>query len=329
VSKHFLPSLASAFAFRVFLSSQWAAGASQPATSRESLTAAIQPGPGLLECRFQGRQLFAYNFASNQFKPYVRELFTLRGDNVLRDAPADHLHHHGLMYAIGVNGVNFWEEANQPGHQRHVTWLAQDTRRSPGGLPRASFTELIHWVAHDDRAEADTTHAALLVERRTLTLTVDEAKEEVALAWHAEFEVGPRTNRVTLHGSDYNGLGLRLPAAWDHVARHENSEQAPYPAGGKPGAVPARWCAVSRTTDGRAVQVALFARPRGHAGTNCFFAMTEPFTYLAATQGLDRAPLEYRVGDRFAIDYLLLAYAAARTSAQLEARYLAWARELQ
>src|SRR5207344_2266103 len=115
---------------------------------------------------------------------------------------------------------------------------AHDTTRSASGLPQASFTELVHWLPHGDHTRTDTTPAALLVERQTLTLTVDEAKEEVALAWHAEFEVGARTNRITLHGSDYNGLGLRLPAAWDRVARHENSEHAPYPAGGKPGAVP-------------------------------------------------------------------------------------------
>ena len=92
--------------------------------------------------------------------------------------------------------------------------------------------------------------------------------------------------------------------------------------------MPARWGAVSHTVDGRTMHVALFARPRGHAGTNSFFAMTEPFTYLSATQGLDKAPLEYRAGDRFAIDYLVLVYPAARTAAQMEARYLAWAREL-
>ena len=133
---------------------------------------------------------------------------------------------------------------------------------------------------------------------------------------------------MTLHGSDYNGLGLRLPAAWDHVARHENSENVPYPAGGKPGAVPARWGAVSHTVDGRTMQVAIFARPRGHAGTNSFFAMTEPFTYLSATQGLDKAPLEYHAGNRFTIDYLVLVYPATRAAAQMEARYRAWSREL-
>lgn len=292
------------------------------------MTAIVQPERGLLEWHLKGRKLLAYTFATNQFKPYVRELCSLAGDNVLRDAPADHLHHHGLMYAIRVNGVNFWEEVNKPGHECHVKLLAHDTGHSPNGLPQASFTELVHWVPHGDHALADTTPFASLVERRTLRLTVDEANEEVMLAWHAEFEVGARTNRVTLHGSDYNGLGIRLPAAWDHVARHENSEETPYPAGGKPGAVPARWGAVSHTVDGRTMQVVLFARPREHAGTNSFFAMTEPFTYLSATQGLDKAPLEYRAGDRFAIDYLVLVYPTARTASQMEARYLAWAREL-
>lgn len=288
----------------------------------------VQPEHGLIEWRFKGRKLLAYSFAKNQFKPYVRELYSLTGNSVLRDAPADHLHHHGLMYAIRVNGVNFWEEVNQPGHQRHLKLLAHDTSLSASGLSQASFTELVHWVPHGDRALVDTTTAALLVERRTLTLTVDETKEEVALAWHAEFEVGERTNRITLHGSEYNGLGLRLPATWDHVARHENSENAPWPASGKPGAVPARWGTVSHSVDGRTLHVALFARPRGQAGTNSFFAMTEPFTYLSATQGLDKAPLEYRAGDRFAIDHLVLVYPAARTAAQIETRYLAWAREL-
>jgi hypothetical protein len=322
-------SLVSVLALGLFPASQRTATAGQPGTPGAALTASVQPERGQLAWHFKGRKLFDYVFATNQFKPYVRELYSLAGDSVLRDAPFDHLHHHGLMYAIRINGVNFWEEANQPGHQRHLKLLAQDTRRSASGLPEASFTELVHWVPHADRALADTTPAAFLVERRTLTLTVDEAQEEIALAWHAEFEVGARTNCVTLHGSDYNGLGLRLPAAWDHVARHENSEHAPYPAGGKPGAVPARWSAVSHTVDGRAMHVALFARPRGQAGTNCFFAMTEPFTYLAATQGLDKAPLQYRAGDRFAIDYLVLVYPTARTAAHIEARYRAWARELK
>ncbi len=68
-----------------------------------------------------------YAFATNQFKPYVRELYTLRGENVLRDAPPDHLHHHGLMYAVWVNGINFWEERGAPGFEQHVELPLQFT----------------------------------------------------------------------------------------------------------------------------------------------------------------------------------------------------------
>ncbi len=311
------------------LDSQSAIAAALTNASDAALVSRVQSERGLLEWHFKGRRLLVYAFATNLVKPYVRQLCSLHGDDVLRDAPEDHLHHHGLMYAVRVNGVNFWEERDQPGHQRHIKLLSQSTSRGASGLPQASFTELIHWVPDGEHTLANTTPVAFLVERRTLTLTVDEAKEEIALAWHAEFEVGARTNRVTLHGSDYNGLGLRLPVAWDHVARHENSERVLYPAGGKPGAVPARWGAVSHTKDGRTIQVALFASPRSQAGTSSIFAMTEPFTYLSATQELDKAPLEYRAGDRFAIDHLMLVYSTVRTAAQLETRYQSWASKLK
>jgi len=297
--------------------------------AKASLTEIVQPERGSLEWRFKGHKLLTYVFATNQFKPYVREFYTLAGDDVLRDAPADHLHHHGLMYAIRINDVNFWEEVGQPGHERHVKLLAHRAGHSATDLPQASFTELVHWVPHGNHTLRDTTPAAFLVERRTLTLTVDEAREEVALAWHAEFEVGARTNRVKLHGSEYNGLGLRLPAAWDRMARHQNSGSAPYPSGGKRDVLPARWSAVSHTMNGRPMQVVLCARPRGHAGTNMFFTMTEPFTYLSATQSLDKAPLEYRAGDHFSLDYLVLVYPSIRTPAQIEERFQSWARELK
>ena len=77
------------------------------------------------------------------------------------------------------------------------------------------------------------------------------------------------------------------------------------------------------------MQVVLCARPSGHPGRNTFFTMTEPFTYLSATQSLDKAPLEYRPGDRFSLDYLVLAYPSIRTPAQIEERFQSWARELK
>jgi len=293
------------------------------------LTVMLNEERGVLEMQFKGQKLLVYAFATNQFKPYVRELYTLKGDNVVRDAPADHLHHHGLMYAIRVNGVNFWEEVGEPGHERSVKLVSPVVSKNARGLPQASFSQVIHWIAHANRALADTAPVALLIEKRTLTVIVDEAKEEVALAWRGDLQVGKGAQKVTLYGSEYNGLGLRLPVAWDRVARHENSEHTPSSSGGKPEVLSARWSAVSHTREGRATQVVLCAPPRRHAGTNRFFTMTEPFTYMSATQGLNQAALEYRAGEHFRLDYIVLVYPAARKPTQIEERYQAWISELK
>lgn len=277
-----------------------------------------------LAIRFQGRPLLVYAFATNQFKPYVRELYTLRGDNVLRDAPADHLHHHGLMYAVRVNGVNFWEERDQPGHEIPVKLISRRAGRTRDGLPEASFTQLIHWVADTNATAPDPRSVALLVEQRTLTLTVDESRDEVALRWQAEFEPGPAAERVKLHGSDYNGLGLRLPAGWDHVAHHANSENAPYSAEQRRDVTAARWAAVSHAVNGREITVALLGRP-SNPGDTRFFSMLNPFAYLSVTQNLEKTPLEHARGDKFGIDYLLLVHAGEKPRDFLEQRYRSWA----
>src|SRR5271157_1725784 len=92
-------------ALALFLAFAWpAVAASSPITINSDIA------QGTLEVRYKGHKLLVYAFAESQFKPYVRELYTLRGENVTRDAPPDHPHHHGIMYAVWVNGINFWEE---------------------------------------------------------------------------------------------------------------------------------------------------------------------------------------------------------------------------
>ncbi len=279
---------------------------------------------GLLELRFRGQRLLTYAFASNQFKPYVRALFSLAGDNVLRDAPPDHLHHHGLMYAMRVNGVNFWEETGQPGYQRPLEELSHRTGLDPSGLPGATFSQLLGWVTQKDHAAPDPASVALLLERRTLTVTVDERLGEVAVVWQGDFALGKGVTQVTLAGSNYNGLGLRLPAAFDHGARFQNSEGRPYSGPGRQDVMPARWGSVTGSIQGREITVGLLARPAETKGVTKFFTMLDPFAYLAVTQGLDQTPLEYSAGDKFSVRYLLVVYSAARTPEFLRERQERW-----
>ncbi|MBI4579868.1 MAG: PmoA family protein, partial [Planctomycetes bacterium] len=65
-------------------------------------------------------------------KPYVEQLLTPSGVNVLRDSPSDHKHHHGIMFAVAVDGVNFWEEREPFGRQiSRSTTLSQGHGVSP------------------------------------------------------------------------------------------------------------------------------------------------------------------------------------------------------
>ena len=94
-------------------------------------------------------------------KPYVDQLFSPAGVQVLRDSPHDHKHHHGLMYAVSVDGVNFWEEASRSSErEKHRSLKEVD-----GGVPRrhlrVGFAEELDWMG-------PATDKPLLVERREI-----------------------------------------------------------------------------------------------------------------------------------------------------------------
>lgn len=304
-----------------------AAEAPGDAQSVPAMAILSRPEAGELEIRHRNRRVLLYAFKTDQFKPYVRELYTIEGASVLRDAPADHLHHHGLMYAIRVNGHNFWEETGEPGHERSVELTPGKASRSPEGLPQASFSHLIHWIAHKDRALADTAAVALLIERRAITVTVDEANQEVVLQWQSDFEVGRGAGgRAVLTGSNYNGLGMRLPQSFDRVAGFQNSDNLRYNPANQQTVLAAKWSAVSGVVEGGNIMAALFAQPETTRGATKFFTMLEPFAYLAVTQSLNEAPMEYSTGDKFSVKYLLAVYPSVKNPEFLQQRYAAWAR---
>ncbi len=298
------------------------------ATARAAspLAVDVRAPVGELEIRFKDQKLLVYAFATNQFKPYVRELYTLTGENVLRDAPPDHLHHHGLMYAVYVHGTNFWEERGEAGFEKPAKRLTYNKGKSREGLPRAEFSQSIYWVAAQNR-EANSAAAAVLVERRTISLTVNEQDQEVALRWDSSFEVGRKAAKVTVHGPNYDGLGLRLPESFNHVAHFENSADQPYTGNNTQNVIPAKWTTVSGKMADREIMLALFGHPTNARGYASFFSMLDPFAYLSATQELDKKPLEYSRGERFRLRYLLTVYSEKKPRAIVEHRCESWTKE--
>lgn len=307
-------------AFTVF----WAACVSSLA-SESALTLSVDDGRDEAEVRFRGHRVMLYAFSKTQFKPYVRELCPLGGANILRDAPRDHPHHHGLMYAIRVNGVNFWEERGTPGHERHVRWLSCDTGADAEGRPAVTLVEQLHWIADKDKDLADSASAALLIETRTLRIGVEEKTGEVVVDWQGEFEVGAGAERVQLHGSEYNGLGMRMPESWDRVAVHENSTRLPFPNGGRRDVLPARWTSTTHGSDGgRETMLAFFGHEANAGGETRFFTELVPYCYVSATQGLNAAPIEHARGERWSVRYLLAVYSERKTPEFLDERWRQW-----
>lgn len=286
----------------------------------------VEPGrePSQWTISYDNRPVLVYAFEPTKFKPYVKALYTLKGDNILRDSPFDHLHHHALMYGIRVNGINFWEEVSGCGVQKPVDSPEPQAGTGPGGRPQVTIRQTIHWVAAEDAFLPDSAKVALVVEQRTLVLAVDPATAEVALEWKSHFQVGGKTNRVELTGANYHGLGMRFQQSLDALAVHSLAGTRPDLSNNRQDLSAARWAAVSFDLPGHPATVVLAGHPANARGDATYFSMLTPFAYLSATQALDKEPLVYQAGDSFDLSYLVLVYPESKVPEALSKRVTAW-----
>jgi len=275
---------------------------------------------------YKQQRLLVYAFDPLRFKPCVKELAPLGGTNILRDAPADHLHHHALMFAVAVNGLNFWEEISGSGVQKPVQSPPPEVGASPEGFPRATIRQTLHWLAPQDAFLPDAPKHALLIEQRMLVLTVNERTSEVALRWKSAFEVGGKTNVVALSatGHPYYGLGMRFLQELDPPARHFTAEGPLELAGRKQDLSPHTWSAVAFDRPGAPATIALFDHPSNTRSPAVFFTMKQPFAYVSATQALDKEPLVYHHGDQWQVNYLVTIYPELKSPDALTRRGQQW-----
>ena len=292
-------------------------------SSRADLAFESSREPTSWTLKQDGKPILVYAFSPQVFKPYIKALYTTSGRNVLRDSPSDHLHHHALMYGIKVNGVNFWEEVPGCGVQR-VIQTSEPKLLTELGNRRAEIRQILHWVSPEDAFLPATNSPALLVEQRTITLMMDPQTHEVAVHWRSQFEVGTKTNIVTLTGANYHGLGMRFVQDLDPLASHFSGDGSPDLSNNKQDVSAHNWTAVSFKDNASPVTLALFGHPSNARGNANFFSMKTPFAYLSATQGLEKEPLVYRRGEYFELNYLVCLYPEVGTTQSLEKRYQQW-----
>lgn len=223
--------------------------------------------------------LLAYRHGGVAFKPYVEALYSPAGVNVLLDGPEDHKHHHGLMYAMRVEGVNFWEEHREPGVQSGDAPAAT----LAGGT--ATITQSLSWL---DPAQSK----ELLAETRRISVTRAGETPATVVTWESEFRLPDGAESAEFAGAHYHGLGMRFVRDMDEdgTLRFEGGA-AGESVHGTERLTPGRWCAYAAEAGGRAVTVAVFDHP-ANPREALWFSMTAPFAYLSATMNLWREPMQ-------------------------------------
>ena len=266
-------------------------------------------GPQSISIRMADKPVLEYRFGNVPFKPYVEKLYTPAGINILRDAPHDHLHHHALMFALGVNGVSYWAETPKDGKQAHREFL-------PAPTPQTVVAERLDWVDPDGKT----------VLNETREITLPPAPEGVTLlTWQSALSVPKGTGPTKLTGDHYYGLGMRFLVSMDKGGTFQNA------AGiegelvrGDERLTRATWCAYTADADGKPVTVAMFDDPKNIRHPAWWFTMQTAFAYLSATMNLHREPLEMLPGKPLPLRYGIAVWDGRQDKETIENMYRKW-----
>lgn len=271
--------------------------------------------------------LLRYRYRDVPFKPYVKELYTPSGVNVLLDAPPDHQHHHGLMFACAVNNVDFWGEALNsseghfeptPGKESPMGGLDAVQTGGPEWYRVARFGQFLSW---DPGART----RGPLSEHRTLTVGQMGKPKATVVTWASHLWTPEDANGVVLNGSHYHGLGLRFVRSMDGTGEFRNANNDPGVIfRGEERLSRAKWCAYTAQAEGKTVTVAMFDHPENPRYPATWFTMAKPFAYMSATWRLHEEPLKLARGDRLKFRYAVVLWDGRPETDQIENLYVQW-----
>jgi hypothetical protein len=288
---------------------------SQP-TRAQSI--ATQSENGCATVTVDGRLVLKYYSQPHPYKLYVSELYTPSGIQVLRDSPHDHVHHHALMYAIGIDGVDFWAEFpdQKPAKQDSDNFSSGGSSNS-SGVRVASIRQAINWKSSDQKV--------LAVEDRCITYHFDPGKDVAQLTWEFTLQPPQGKESVELWGRPYFGLGMRFVESMDKGGRFFSpSNEAATELRGTEQLVRAPWCAFTAKVDDKQVTIAMFADPKNPRHPATWFTMNAPFAYLAATLDLEREKLTISQENPLKASYGVAVWDGEIPHDQVESAYQQW-----
>lgn len=263
------------------------------------------------------RPVLEYLHGGDLFKPYVAKFFSPAGVNILRDQIADHRHHHGLMFAVGVDGVDFWAENQKCGRQIYKSfgWVKGTSRDCPWV---AALEDRLAWVPAAGGQP-------LAIEDRRIKAYRREGLGASLLAWQTQLAPAEGRASIKLSGSHYFGLGMRLVQSMDGADDFFTPEGKAVgeTVRGNERLVRGKWCAVVGEADGKPVTVAMFDAP-GNVRPAWWFIMAKPFAYMSATLNLHREPLVVEAGKPLALTYGVAVWDGKAKAGEIDKLYARW-----
>lgn len=160
-----------------------------------------------------GHRLAGIYRLGDPFKPFIHPLTSPAGHVVSLASPHDHVHHKGLMYALRVPGLNFWEERStlpgeRVGRQAHLGFDAWVDRG-----PEAGFTQRLAWRPVGGGEP-------VLTEVRRVACRAGADGRSFVWTWETDLTAVAATRLIRSQWSNvrkrdgvkvnYHGLGLRL-----------------------------------------------------------------------------------------------------------------------
>ncbi len=262
------------------------------------------------------RLLAEYRYADVIYKPYIKQLFTPGGINVLLDSPYDHKHHRGLMFAVAAQGSGFWIEERSEGRELHRSF--KTSTADAAGTSGVAMIEALEWV--------NPAGDVLVREERSVAAHAAEGIDATLLTWRTKLASADADKPLTLRGDHYYGLGMRFVRAMDRGGKFL------YPEGTAKGVLvrgdeyvtPADWCAYTARTEGKEVTVALFSSPANPRHPTHWFTMTQPFAFMGATLNLWKQPMTLDKGATLNLCYGVAAWDGAATAEQIGRMYQRW-----
>ncbi|MCA1902787.1 MAG: PmoA family protein [Candidatus Hydrogenedens sp.] len=256
------------------------------------------------------RKIADYRYTKVPFKPYIKRFYTPSGLQVLEDAPHDHLHHHGLMFAIQVNDTNYWEESEKSGHQIHQTFSAVniDTNTT---ITMSSFIEELNW-------KSPANDAPQLTEIRKVSSGYWAQENANVIFWETHLENPSDTDTAKLSGHHYFGLGMRLlKTPLENVTIITPVEDNLENVRGDEYLRNAPWCGIVVKNEIGTFTLLIVDSQESLRFPSRWFTMRTPFVYISATRNLWKETFEIPPKNKVLCKHALVLWDGEKTKEDL------------